>query len=961
MAMKINKMLYLALAGSMFVFNACEDDELVKGSNLKNFEGEIVFGGRAGFEMDKNESTRTIYTGDFYHNSDKTKKYEKVHWVKGDMVRIYCEECAESAGGLTTDDYVVTASNTGVDGSETENYHDTQLLKLNEEIPSLQWGDPTKKHTFYAVYPSPLQHNEDASDVVLNGTEPTKVSGYIPDIQTPNAITYNPATKAWVATPDMSYAYMLAKTSVVPQETNGVVSLQFMPIVTAVEITLKHLAVDNEGEPYDFSLANVMVSSSDKSPIYGNFSVDLKDMVVNETIGYAESIPTVTNSSADSTNYLITIPLYNNVNKATGENSNTTNGPALFQKDETFTFTVFMLNNTNLNSLDVTIQGVQGTKTGTISGSAFEIKKNLKSYIRNFPLTNAILPFNQSNWIKFLEDNAIVRTLSIPGAGGAASAELTAGGTTTIDGQTIEYDMIRQQDLTIEELWDKGVRCFEFAVNINGTATTTSLGGSSLICGGVTLNSKLEDAVNDVIAQLDENKDEFAMVILTYESAGGFGDLSSTTRNPATFMAQLNNYWETVSGQCEAKGLRTELYNPTTATVGASRGSLFCIARPTSIHEDYGTVLQSGYGSSSRATKTMPTISNYNADILTIHGWGSLKDKWQQRGYSDYSWRGTLTYLEAQDFNYYSSANDGLRGRPFDVSSMTCSKTTNTSGTLWKGLYWSGNLPSPSNYIVNVDELSENVDFHYDTKPGTGTAVTDGAWVQEWARVSNFGTTNDDVLQYNYVEEYHEEVKIGSWVISEAYTSATANSYYWANTYDEKVQRVKECLNYAINKEKGDIVYINSLCGYFITQDYDNSLTPCRITDRNIKDNSNLTGSSAVSGIGGDIAGFASAINQEFYNYIMTIGDKNGYQAGSMGIILMDKVSNDLSSVGSKIPGIIVANNFQTSQLVQTADAASIPTVNDTDQTPAYDPENDTRTLKASGEKADGEMTITWK
>lgn len=641
------KYIFAALAGTIAMLTSCSD-EFGQQFTPANTGDYIIFGGRAGFQMDDKESkTRTIYTGDFYTVGDK--KYEKVHWVAGDKVSIYCNE----ASGLKSVDYKVTAENTGVDADETNNYHDTGLIPSESEN-GLQWGNTSTDHTFYAVYPNTgiTYSSSDAS---------ATVTATLPDIQKPEEITYS--NSKWVAKPNMDYAYMIAKTTVNPTESGNSVNLQFMPIVTAVEITLTNLAQETkttngtEGKVgYDFNLANVIITTTDKSPIYGEFSLDIADMTDSDSDGIADAIPTVTNNSAASTNYAITIPMYND---ADGDG---TNGPALLKYGESLTFTVFMLHNADLNSLNVTIQGVQGTKTGTIGGSSFLIQKNKKTYLRNLPLTDDILPFNQSNWVKYLEDNAIVRTLSIPGAGGAASSALTAGGTTTLDGVTYQHDMIRQQDLTIAELWDKGVRCFEFAVDI--TSDGSDIGAKPVLsgglpCGDVTLTS----AVTAVKEQLLAHPEEFAMVILTYQTLGGWAGSDDVTRSPSSFMTQINTFWKdvvkagTVWQTTNGIEVTTALYNPASATVAASRGKLFCIARPTSIHEDYGDdVLRQTSSYFYKETNSVQNIAlsslgtlTPHEHILVIQGWGSLKDKWQQRGYSKYSLRGTASVGDSYD------------------------------------------------------------------------------------------------------------------------------------------------------------------------------------------------------------------------------------------------------------------------------------------------------------------------
>ena len=69
----------------------------------------------------------------------------------------------------------------------------------------------------------------------------------------------------------------------------------------------------------------------------------------------------------------------------------------------------------------------------------------------------------------------------------------------------------------------------------------------------------------------------------------------------------------------------------------------------------------------------------------------------------------------------------------------------------------------------------------------------------------------------------------------------------------------------------------------------------------------------------------------------------------------MDRVSNDVNDPGSLIPGIIVANNFQTSQV--TPAPATVSEIKKTGT--AFDPNNETPLAKPRN--SEGGMTITWE
>lgn len=960
-AMKINKIyIVLAFLGVALSLGACSDEWDEFGSYKKNTGDEIVFSGRAGFEMDsksaKAATTRTVYTGTTYTEGGKT--FERVNWVKGDQIRVYCPEAAM----MKVADYTVTAQNTGVVDTKN-NYHATTLERVGDA--SLQWGNTSSEHNFYAVYPSPLQYNGTANNNdVFNGST-SEIIGVIPSAQihkgivtTANAVnnsdfatqTVNGQTyqtgipskgSLHVVTPDMKYAYMVARTHIDSPDAMGDVFLNFMPIATAVEITLRNVAF-KENTSADIDLTGVVISSSDVDasgnplPVAGGFKADLSTIGLNSD-GYGNTYPTsveVVPSNKIASSTTVSVPLYANGTKG---------DPLKLKFGDAVTFTVFVLPTQDINKLNVTINGIQGSHTGTFTG--VKVEKHKKTYLKQVPITGDVLPFDFSNWIRWIDDNVLVRRLSIPGSGGSATYNLSEGGTTTVGTSSVKHNNVRQQSLSIAQQWDAGVRCFEFSVDLNGTNANNSLGASKVICSGIQMNVKLEEAVAAVRERLNAHPHEFAMVIITYETSGGW----SGTRNPATFMSQLNKYWKTVSSVksdvTTTNGkitVQTALYDPSTATVGASRGKLFCIARPTSIHLDYGddvmldvTVVGSkktdGTGGYQKTGLTNAQLESHctqkidrpNLDchehVLLIHGWGTLKDKWQQRGFTKYSVRRTVcndpstwsTRYHEGHYNSYNKATngaddvkkwlwtytayspemtakgvagnkDGKPGRPFDTSQMTKAN----SGVSWNGSKWSGTFPYPDLYQIDTTQLQP--DFSYETSSGIA------AWVQEWARVSNAGTNNNDAFSLSFPNNTSKKYAV-----------------YWANSYGEKLQRVKECLAYAQDRTKGDIVYINSLCGYFITNDYEESIYPCTFTDAAVNwfwsELFSLSSSSVTAGMGGDIAGFAAQINTDFYNHLLNVD--TDYEAGSMGIVLIDRVGEGTG--GSNIPGVIIANNFQ--------------------------------------------------
>lgn len=1089
-----------ALFGAAFLLAGCTDEWGTNSQDYHKCAGdEIVFGASAKFEVNGKGSTRTIYNG---LNADGTE--EVVHWIANDYVRVYSPHTMNTSYA----DYKVTME-------EGETGTSTFLSKASEEAKALQWGN-SSVHDFYAVYPSPNQHPNDeavvkSSDVL---TQNTRFKGFLPNIQTPISIPGSTMTAGfnYNAQPNMNYAYMAAHTQVTSVDNVEGTFLYFKPLVTAVQITIANRTDQvPEGERPEYeggqplSLTSVLVSSVDKSPICGEFTAELSSMEINQTsnssVAYSTKNPTVSYEGA--TNYQISVPMYSNGSHGS---------PTILQPGQSVTFTVFMLPTVdNLNSLNITVNGVEGVRNCTLSG--MEIQSQKITFINNVPLTAALLPFTLESWLRFIEDNVIVRELSIPGTGGSATYALTDADLSTEAAKAlgnINREMVVQQKKTIEQQWNTGIRCFEFAVDLNGNSETNSLGESKIICSGVQMNMTLAQAVSEVKKELIEHPYEFAMVIVTYETSGGW----SGTRNPALFTSQLNNYWEKVeasegddsgwptyeylSGYKIETG--TALYDPANATVGNSRGKLFCIARPTSAHLDYGTdvIDVSAYEGAKMVTGT-PTTENQNAgrrraflpkdkivadwqdmnlpsaheDIMLIQGWGSLKDKWQQRGYTNYSVRGTNTSY-AFNFSYdgfaYGSETTEEPGRPFDgaqfhevnegwsdtqtitpatggykitiagvtsgsysrltITGVECSNANytvtgsgteyvidlgnqkptesfdvtikyygsyyrssstqhtdseqtktltisnlayeNTKYTLtasatrsgrgnytysydydWddptngdassNGTTYYGTFPTKANFVINTSALTP--DFYYDVQSGENIQKN-GAWVQEWARVAD---TSGDYYWDNQLADCRNH-----------YSNCDGGYYmsYWAPSYHEKIQRVKEALGYSVNKTKGaGTTYINSLCGYYITHDYPASSAPCSFTDCGHQPLTAgwyevwvLSASSPISGMGGDISTFAKQINKDFYDYLMTQGD-NGYVPGSMGIILMDRVG-EADGASDVIPGIIVGNNFQFKQDQETNPVMQL--IDTENEDPQYAP----ATRGADGEE---EVMMVWE
>lgn len=903
------KKILLFFAIVCVAFTSCNDDIFSGGRTTAKIGDKIDFSGSTKYET-AGDKKRTVY-------GDKLTSATEIKWALGDAVRIYC---AEAHGDVKECDYTVEGAFSNQtdqpplkDKTDDSSY---EICELSCKGEGLLWS--TGAHNFYAVYPSPKMlsiYGEDTDVASAIKLEGNKVTATLPSVQRPRQ--YVAATDGnYIVHPAMRYAYMVAAAPGIDPSKNANVTLEFNPIVTAVEISLK-----NTGTATIEGITNVAITSDNE--LCGDFEVEI-------------SSGEITRPSTGNNYKSIQIPL---VEQGTSVD---------LAPGNTITFTAFMMPNANLSSLKLTLlyaNGV-GQKQATISttsnkGIIVEAKK--KNFIANIPVnfSEAVSKVDLSKWaasISTLKDDATenkemtLAKLSIPAAGGAASGH-------TDDWSTKEKYL--EQNLTIEQLWDNGIRCFEFTVD---DGSETAFKNQKVYCNSKPSNITLEEAVNKVKGKLMAYPSEFAMVIITYQKNNGWasrngsnGEVSSS-RSPEIFMNGLNNFWKsvgtslsgvtkavnTVDGQINIT-LGTALYKPD-MKLSEARGKLFCIARPTSEKEDsYVEVSESNYLIyaiiKSDYSKTLPSVTP-REDILVINGWGALKDKWEKRGYTQCIFKrgtGNKAFTNANKDRLNNLGNDDKPGRPFDVASSNSESAL--GGTL------------TDNYVNSLLDQNKLVaDFTYTTS-STGTT----AWVQEWARISR-GTGMAAVT-----------------------VKGETKGVWWPSSVAEKQLRIKESLDFALNKkinstDASNYIFINSLCGYYIDTTIEDSYTPNSITEISIAaqglgfELNPLTAASNTAGMSGNISDYAKDFNNYFYDYLLT-KDLGG---NSTGIIMMDRVSNDANAnpAGYYIPRIILANNpFAPGQI---APEGYVPPV-------TGGGDDDIILAPARRDATDNEYSIVWK
>lgn len=766
-----------ALVSTAILLAGCQENDIAKPKETWHKGDNVEFRVRAGYENNGGTDTRTIYTGAQYEAGGKT--YERVDWVEGDQIRIFCQEAQNPAEGHNYADYkIVSHENKG----SKEDYGYLERVNSNG---SLQWGDPTKTHTFYAVYPSPIQNNQTKMDGNV-------VEGVIPMAQTPLEIKATDG-KNFVAEPNMNYAYMTAKAEMMPGSSKEV-SFSFQSIATVLELELKG------PEQQKVNLTDIRISS-DTENINGPFSCDLSTLAED---GY----PKCTLTSTSDDRHTVNVSLMQD------------DKPFTFEGGMTLKLTVFLLPIQDLSNLKISLQTATGVKTHDLKNGSepMVMKAHLKNLVKRI---NVPAHFTASQWLNHMNDNVLLSQLSIPGTGNSYSYTYSGN-------DSIKY---KAQMQDIEHQWNLGVRAFEVTAERNEGSGKSSFGKGGLILDNSTLSSTtVGDAVNEVYGMLKKYPKEFAMMIISYQPA-------KKGRDGNQFVTDFMNWYNSLTIHTSG---HTALFRPG-LSIGDVRGKMMFILRPSSVDEEL-------------LSKTMlNTIAN--EDFLVVDGWGSLQDKWKHRGYPVSSQVGVTIETEAD-------WNDCME------STMLATTTSSTANP---------DVPSfPTPLTAGKSDFSYN----------TNQSFT--AWAQEWPRV----------VEKDFVKILRQT---SSGLFNKTYQTLWVK---WRESYNEKLQDAKETFDKSVaDKDNQTSVYFNSLCGYFVLEDDDESWKPVAKTY-------NMT--PAYSGWGvtyGNLISFSEKINADFYKYVLSKSNTQGSLSGPVGVVMINRVGSTEAS--SLMPNVIISNNFK--------------------------------------------------
>ena len=515
-----------ALVSTAILLAGCQENELVKPKETWHKGDNVEFRARAGYENNGGSDTRTVYTGETYEFDGKT--YERVDWVEGDQIRIFCKEAQNPAEGVNYSDYKIVSHENGTGRDNGKHFGYLERVNSNG---SLQWGDSSQEHTFYAFYPSPAQN----SQLEMSGDV---AKGVVPMEQSPREITSTNG-RDFVAKPNMNYAFMTAKAVMKPGSGNEV-NLSFKSMVTALELELQG------PDQQTVELTDIRISS-DTENLTGSFTCDLEK---DDTDGYpyCELLPTTNDR--------------HNVNVSLVKD-----GKAFrFSGGQTLKVTVFLLPLVHYEALKISLQTAKGIKSHDLKntdGSPMVIKSHLKNLVQNIQVPSN---FTAAQWLSHMNDDVLLSQLSIPGSGNSYSYAYSK--TDTVN--------FKAQMLDIKHQWNLGVRAFEVTTGRKKDTNASTFGDGGLIISNMLdpLTNTVGQAVGEVYNMLKENPSEFAMMIIGYQPRGG--------RDGDQFIKEFTDWYDKLDIHTSG---HTALFRPG-LSIGDVRGKMMFILRPTSEDED---------------------------------------------------------------------------------------------------------------------------------------------------------------------------------------------------------------------------------------------------------------------------------------------------------------------------------------------------------------------------------------
>ena len=854
----------------------------------------IQFGSRAGFASNDADS-RTVYTGKTYTYEGVT--YEGIDWViNEDMIDIYSPDVDQT--GSTNVMYRVTGATAGQESTDTEGNttdHTRDYATLTPVIAgdAMKWGSNTT-HTFYAMYPTAYEFNEtvDGNLVTLEQgvkLDKTTMKGIIPSSYTPEVTLQGNNT--YVATPNMRYAYMVAKTEHDPSteanmKAGNKVGLSFVPVVTAVEIELLFPDDQTEQEYYDIYVGQIILSSETQQ-LSGGFTADLSAWNPSSSATpVCELDETVTSQKYVQISTLM-------FNSTTGIEE-----PIKLTKGQSIKVTAFLLPHTNITDLTVGFTSGAATPKEKSLAGAGTIYAKVKTRITKVKLPVTAIPDDPqepdpglndaSNWMRDLVErkpNITMNGLSLPGTGGSFSYLSSQDNSYRQQYQLGDKEVFsgnaRTEDMDLDKQWELGIRAFEIVSDRPSYSSSATLYSQAIICNKQPVGKSVGSAMEDIIKKVQQYPEETAVVILVYQPID-----NDPCRNSNYYAQALANMLTKLEEDFDATDTNPifKLYTPT-MKLSEAAGHVLVMARINQADEGEST------GDSNLGNNSLSDASTNWTDaktaigthpVILIDGCGTAKDRWGARGYTldgtsfanisnEVSGNHTLgpntniieSYMQLGSYLYANTGSYNSETGEVTYPTGAVTKTLSYGGLIFGAGAWeethSVGRPSPS----DIDALN----FGYTTYTGASSSIFN-VWYQEWARVVENETIGD-------------------------------SSTYWFESYYEKLNHALRTFDMAIDNVNTNQIYVNSLCGYLVNAEV------------NTSSDQPSTGST-YGGAGGDIQGLAKKITPQFYQYVLKRSKDN--TTGPTGVVMMDYVSDNPDEGGSHyLPSLIIANNLKSS------------------------------------------------
>lgn len=448
----------------------------------------------------------TVDTKTVYGAQDSGDKSWPLYWVTGDPIRIYCAEAEDAKQA----DYTVTPTGTN---------SKTGSMALASGSTALQWGGDSNDHNFYAVYPNTATIENGIATFQINRNQKatvTTTNGYENDV---------------VAAPDMSNAYMVAKTTTKP--TDDAVGLTFKPIMTTLDVVIKadNVNMNETGSARitGISLASTMTSNSTASK--DQFYYDITKGAINAN-----------GASTSGTSTTMTEQTFVNLVDANGNASYVD-----LASGHTLTITVFLPPMSKAaaanmkRQVKVRVHATGNTELVASLKTNDASSENWTTQLTPGTRRRVVLPalptnsqYSGNNWITPLDGDIYVSQMSIPGAHDAATGE---------DMATVIGDLFAStQEQTLQKQWDLGVRAFDLRPALYDKNEVLIWGTKDyelwLYHGMTRVAVSWAAAINTLKANLTDNPGEFAIILFRHE------DESTAYKNTDSneFNTYMTNY-----------------------------------------------------------------------------------------------------------------------------------------------------------------------------------------------------------------------------------------------------------------------------------------------------------------------------------------------------------------------------------------------------------------------------------